>query len=252
MSVLTPIWTGKPETARRVRQRMGKVFRWAMSHDFLVFNPAGEAISEALPRTPKVKEHLRALPYHKCRDALESIEATQAALASKMCLRLIILTACRYGEARHATWNEIDMDTATWMIPASRMKARREHKIALSSEALRVLQAAQEISDGSGLISPSPLKQGKPISEYTLTKVLKSAQLAEGITLHSKTTVHGFRTTFRVWAEEQSSASHAAKELSLAHAVGSAVEQAYLRSDLLDQRRALMQEWADFLNEKPT
>ena len=196
--------------------------------------------------------NLRALPYHKCRDALESIEATQAALASKMCLRLIILTACRYGEARHATWNEIDMDTATWMIPASRMKARREHKIALSSEALRVLQAAQEISDGSGLISPSPLKQGKPISEYTLTKVLKSAQLAEGITLHSKTTVHGFRTTFRVWAEEQSSASHAAKELSLAHAVGSAVEQAYLRSDLLDQRRALMQEWADFLNEKPT
>ena len=132
------------------------------------------------------------------------------------------------------------------------MKARREHKIALSSEALRVLQDAQEISDGSGLIFPSPLKQGKPISEYTLTKVLKSAQLAEGITLHSKTTVHGFRTTFRVWAEEQSSASHAAKELSLAHAVGSAVEQAYLRSDLLDQRRALMQEWADFLNEKPT
>ena len=179
-----------------------------MSHDFLEFSPVGEAISEALPKTAMVKEHFRTLPYQKCGEALKAIEATQAALASKMCLWLIILTACCHGEARNANCDEIDMDTATWTIPASRMKARRGHNIALSSEAFRVLQDAQEISNSSGLIFPSPMKQGKPISENPLTKVLKIGSLGIGYSLYSMTTAHGSRTSFRVRAEEQTGASH--------------------------------------------
>ena len=251
LDVLTPIWTSKPETARRVRQRMSKVFRWAMSHDFLEFNLAGEAISEALPRTPKVTAHLRALPYQMCGAALSAIEATQASWSSRLCLQLIILTACRYGEARHATWDEIERESSTWIMPKARTKARREHKVPLSNQALTILKEAHENSDGSEFIFPSPLKPGSPISENTLTKLLKSVQMADGKSLHSLSTVHGFRSTFRIWAEEQTSASLAAKELSLAHTVGTETQRAYNRTDLLEQRRALMQEWADYVYKDP-
>ena len=111
----------------------------------------------------------------------------------------------------------------------------------LSDASLEVLKRAKTIDDGSGLIFPSPLKPGKAISENTLTKLLKR------IKLHDRATVHGFRSSFRMWAAERTSASHAAMEISLAHEVGSSVEQAHMRSDLLGQRRDLMQQWADYL-----
>ncbi|MCY4579257.1 MAG: integrase arm-type DNA-binding domain-containing protein [Chloroflexi bacterium] len=243
LRILTPIWTNKPETARRVRQRVRAIFDWAIAHDYIEYNPAGEAIKAALPAMPKVKEHLRSLPYKEVPAALKAISMTESATASKLCLRFAILTASRPGEARAAAWEDIDPVASLWVIPAQRMKALREHRVPLSDLALSLLEEAKSLSDGSSLVFPSPVNRGKPVSENTLGKVLKSAGL------HSRTTAHGFRSSFRNWAQEQTGASHAAMELALAHAVGSAVERAYMRSDLLDQRRELMQQWANFLAE---
>ena len=241
LQVLTPIWSVRMETARRVRQRIRTILRWCMAHGYVEHNAAGEAIDGALPPMPRLRAHLRAMPYQEVAAALATVEASRASLASKLCLRFLVLTAARSGEARGATWDEIDQDTGEWRIPGSRMKAGVEHRVPLSDAALELLEQARVLRDGSGLIFPSSVKAGHPMSDMTLTQVLRKTGLAE------RSTVHGFRSAFRDWAAECTSAPHAVMELSLAHAVGSSVEQAYARSDLIEKRRVLMQAWADFV-----
>ena len=241
LNVLTPIWSTRPETARRVRQRMRTIFRWAMANELIETNPAGEAIDGALPSMPKVKAHLRALPYQEVGSALKTVDASQTSLASKHCLKFLVLTAARSGETRGATYDEIDLKGATWTIPGSRMKAGVEHRVPLSDQALDVLLVAHQLEDGSGLCFPSPLRPGRMLSDMTLTKVLRTTGFAE------RATVHGFRTSFRTWAMEQTDVPWAAAEAALAHQLGGSVEQAYARSDLFVRRRALMQQWADYL-----
>ena len=241
LTVLTPIWTTRPETARRVRQRMRTVFRWAMAHGFMETNPAGEVIDGALPPMPKVKAHLRSLPYQDVGMALETVSASQASLSAKLCFRFLILTAARSGEARAATWDEIDVQEQLWRIPSERMKAGIEHRVPLSTQALDVLTQVTELRDDSGLTFPSPLKPGSPMSDMTLTKILRSTGLAE------RATVHGFRSSFKNWTLEQTDTPWAVSEAALAHTLGNSTEQAYARSDLFDRRRALMQDWADYL-----
>ena len=241
LAVLEPIWGVRQETARRVRQRIRTILRWCEAHDYCSDNAAGDALDGALPTMPKVKAHLRALPYQEVAAALAVVEASKASLASKLCLRFLVLTAARSGETRGATWNELDTGTCEWRIPGERMKSGAEHRVPLSDAALEVLERARPLSYGEGLIFPSSVKHGQPMSDMTLTQVLRKTGLAE------RATVHGFRSAFRDWAAECTSAPHAVMELSLAHAVGSSVEQACARSDLIDKRRALMQTWADFL-----
>ena len=152
-----------------------------------------------------------------------------------------MLTACRSGEARLATWDEIDREAEVWTVPSHRMNAAREHRVPLSVLAVSVVDAAAATADGSDLLFPSPVRQDRPLSDMTLTNLLRSSGLGD------RATLHGFRSSFRIWAAERTSASHAAMELALAHSVGSAVEQAYMRSDLLEQRRTLMHEWVSYL-----
>ena len=242
LRVLEPIWTARPETARRVRQRMRTVFRWAMAHGFMESNPAGEAIDGALPRMPKTKAHLRALPYQEAGSALKTIGVSQASMAAKLCLRFLVLTAARSGEARGATWGEIDLEGRVWRIPDERMKAGMEHRVPLSDQALHLLGGASALRDGSGLVFPSPLKAGAALSDMTLTKVLRSTGLAE------RATVHGFRSSFKNWTLEQTDTPWAVSEAALAHMLGNSTEQAYARSDLFERRRELMQQWADYLS----
>ena len=242
LRVLTPIWTTRPETARRVRQRMRTVFRWAMAHGFMETNPAGEAIDGALPPMPKVKAHLRALPYQEVGVALETVEASQASVAAKLCFRFLVLTAARSGEARGATWEEVALEGHEWRIPAQRMKAGMEHRVPLSRQALDVLSEASALRDESDLVFPSPLKEGAPMSDMTLTKVLRSVGLAE------RATVHGFRSSFKNWTLEQTDTPWAVSEAALAHTLGNSTEQAYARSDLFERRSDLMQQWADYLS----
>lgn len=236
LAVLTPIWGTRPETARRVRQRIRAVLSWSWAHGYVADNVAGEAIDGALPAMPAVKTHLRALPYRDVAAALETVEASRASLSAKACLRFVVMTACRSGEARLAKWDEIQREAREWRIPASRMKAGIEHRVPLSNAALTVLERVRSLRDESGLIFPSPSRPRHPMSDMTLTKVLRDTGLAE------RATVHGFRSSFRTWASEQTDAPHAVMELSLAHTVGTAVEQAYARSDLLARRRKLMQQ----------
>ena len=241
LRVLTPIWTTRPETARRVRQRMRTVFLWGMAHGFMETNPAGEAIDGALPAMPKVKAHLRALPYQEVGAALEVVEWSQASVAARLCFRFLVLMAARSGEARGATWDEIDLHGQEWRIPSQRMKAGMEHRVPLSRQALDLPRDASALRDESGLVFPSPLKVGSPLSDMTLTKVLRSVGLAE------RATVHGFRSSFKNWTLEQTDTPWAVSETALAHSLGNATEQAYARSDLFERRRALMQLWADYL-----
>ena len=241
LAILSPIWTSKPETARRVRQRIRTVLKWGQAHGYVEHNTAGDGIDGALPPMPRVKAHFRALPYVQIPAALETIDESPAGLAAKLCMRFLILTAARSGEARGATWDEIDLDAREWRIPASRMKGGVEHRVPLSDAALEVLCEAKPLKDEHGIIFSSPRKRGSSLSDMALTKVLRDCGLAE------RATVHGFRSAFRDWASERTDAPHAAMERALAHAVADAVEAAYARSDLLERRRALMAEWARFV-----
>ena len=201
-------------------------------------NPAGEAINGALPPMPKVKAHLRALPYQEVGAALETVSASEASLPSKLCFRFLVLTAARSGEARGATWDEIDLQGTVWRIPSERMKAGVEHRVPRVGQALDLLGEASALRDEAGLVFPSPLKPGSPLSDVTLTKVLRSTGLTE------RATVHGFRSSFKNWTLEQTDTPWAVSESALAHILGNSTEQAYARSDLFERRRALMQLWA--------
>ncbi len=243
LAVLVPIWTSKPETARRVRRNIRATLRWCQAHGHVEQNVAGEAIDGALPSMAAVKQHFRALPYQEVAAALQVVEGSRASESARLCLRFLVLTAARSGESRGATWTEIDGEAREWRIPADRMKAGVEHRQPLSGAAMAVLEQARELDDGSGLIFPSPMRRGKPLSDMSLTKLLRDNGLAE------RATVHGFRSAFRDWAAERTDSEHAVMELSLAHQVGSAVERAYARSDLLEQRRELMARWAAYLEQ---
>ncbi len=244
LAALKPVWTSKPSIARKLRQRIRAVFAAAMAHGHIDLNPAGEVIDAALPKTPAVKAHFRALPYQEVPDALERIEAAAASLSSRLCLRFLVLTAARSGEARGARWSEIDLDARTWTIPASRMKASVEHRVPLSDAALEVLRRAMALNDNSGLVFPSPYKPGRELSDMTLTKLLRDKGLAE------VATVHGFRTSFRTWCMETTETPWAVGEAALAHTLGNSTEQAYARSTLFDRRRGLMRQWADYVTKE--
>ena len=238
LRILTPLWTSSPEIARKLRQRIRHVLRWAMAHGFISSNPAGEQLDGALPSMPRVREHFRALPYGEVQAALETVDASPASLAAKLALRFVVLTAVRSGEAREATWIEIDMERRTWTISPARMKANTEHRVPLSDAAVAVLERARALDDGSGLLFPSPRRRGKPLSNMSLTKVLRDVALAR------RATVHGFRSSFRDWAADTGKPRELA-EAALAHVVGG-TEGSYFRSDLFDRRRRLMDQWSAF------
>ena len=235
------IWTTKPSIARKLRQRIRAVFAYAQAHGHIELNVADEIINAALPAMPSVKEHFRALPYQEVGSAFETVESSQTSMPAKLCFRFLVLTAARSGEARGATWDEINLQDQVWRIPSKRMKAGVEHRVPLSRQAVDLLSEASALRDESGLVFPSPLKPGSAMSDMTLTKVLRSTGLAE------RATVHGFRSSFKNWALEQTDTPWAVSEAALAHVLGNSTEQAYARSDLFERRRALMQLWADYL-----
>ena len=171
IAVLTPIWTRKPETASRVRQRMETVLDWAVAQGYRIDNPANRSITKVLSRMPRTKQHHRALHYCKVPSAMEKVRQSTADPVTKLAFEFLVLTAARSGEVRLATWDEIDWDERKWTVPAEHMKARREHKVPLSKRALEVLRLAEELSDGSsGLVFPGP--PGKPLSDMVFTSML--------------------------------------------------------------------------------
>ncbi len=239
LKILTPLWTTRPETARRLRQKMRQTFRWAMAHGHIENNPAGEMIDGALPKLPAVKAHLRALPYRDVPAALETIGQSGAGIAVKLAFRFLVLTAARAGEVRGAIWDEIDLDNKTWTISAERMKGGKVHRVPLSNPAVAVLEQARILADRTGLVFPSPQRPGKPLSDMALTKLLRDNGLAD------RATAHGFRSSFRDWCADTGKPREVA-EAALAHVVGG-TEGAYFRSDLFERRRWVMNQWADYV-----
>ena len=236
MDCLSPIWNSRPETAKRVRQRIAAVMKWAIAQGYRADNPAGEAVTAALPKQAGAKKHLRALPHRDVAEAVIKIRQSNAYATVRLGAELTILTAARSGEVRGARWEEIDLDAAAWTIPPERMKAGREHRVPLSGRAVEVLADARRYSDGSGLVVPS--KSGGEIASWVFAKLFTRLGI-EG-------TLHGMRSSFRDWCGETGAAREVA-EACLAHRVGSAAEQAYARSDLLERRRDLMEAWARYV-----
>ena len=236
-SVLLPIWVDKPETARRLRQRISLIMRWAIAGNHRSDDPAGAAIGAALPKQAGRVEHLRAVPHGDVADAIAAVAASDAWAATKLAFEFLILTACRSGEARGARWNEIDTTTATWTIPAERTKTATPHRVPLSRRATEVLTEAAQLADRSGLVFPSPT--GRQLSDSTISKLCRQVGV-DG-------TPHGMRTAFRSWAAERGAAREVA-EAALGHVVRG-VEGAYQRSDLLDARRQLMEQWATYIQQ---
>jgi integrase len=236
--LLAEIWLAKPETARRVRQRIGAVLDWAYAKGLRQSEAPMRSLSKGLPRQPKKDNHFAALPYPEA-PALMA-ELAKLGTAGRLALRFLILTAARSGEVRHASWQEIDLEAHLWIVPASRMKAGKEHVVPLAAPAIEILHA---LKGAYGCAVGSPLfpgKEGKPLSDMTLTKVLRTE-------LAGSYTVHGFRSTFRDWAAEQTSFAGEVVEAALAHTNANKVEAAYRRTNFLEKRRALMGEWAEFL-----
>ena len=239
LRALTPIWSTKSSRARSLRGCIRSIFAWCRSHGYIVGdNPAGECLDGALPAMPAVREHFRSLDHGHIAAALDVVNTSSSSPTVKLCMAFLILTCTRSGEARGARWNEIDLDAATWTLPASRMKSNREHRIPLSRQPIEILDAAQELRDDSGLVFPSPAT-GRPLDDKTLTKCLKAVGLSDLMT------IHGCRRTFRNWCADSGQPRELA-EAALAHTVGG-VEGSYFTSDMIDRRRELMDAWADYI-----
>ncbi|WP_420637040.1 tyrosine-type recombinase/integrase [Candidatus Palauibacter sp.] len=236
MAVLLPIWSTKRETARRVRQRIGAVMKWAVAQGYRADNPAGDAIGAALPKNGGLRKHFEALPHGEVRAALDRVRNSGAYCTTRLCFEFVTLTAVRGGEARQARWGEIDLENRVWTIPAERMKAGQTHRVPLSKRALEVLEEARKLADGSGLVFPS--LSGQPLNPSTLSKLSRSLGL-EG-------TMHGMRSAFRDWCSETGVPREVA-EAALAHTVRDKVEAAYRRTDLFERRRELMEEWSTYV-----
>lgn len=237
LSVLSPIWASKSETASRVRQRIEAVLDYATALGLRTGdNPARWRghLDHLLPKPTKVRavKHHPALPHSEIKTFMSAL-AERTGVASQA-LRFTILTAARSGETRGMKWDEVDLENGVWTIPAERMKAGKEQRVPLSKAAIECLGSPRE---RGGLVFESEAKPGKAISDMSMTAVLKRMK-CDGIT------VHGFRSTFRDWAGETTGFPREVIEAALAHRIKDRAEAAYARSDLFDKRRDLMEAWA--------
>ena len=229
--VLLPIWHDKRETARKVKTRMGVVMRYAIGEGHRSDDPCGPALTAALPRHHSAPtKHLASLPHGELAEALSRLDAAARWRPTMACLWLIAATVARSGEARLASWEEIDLDAETWTVPESRTKTGREHVVPLSPVAMAALDEARGHSHGVGRVFPSPT--GRTLTNGALSRFTR----AEGFT------PHGLRASFRTWCAETGVRREVA-EAALAHSAG-LVERAYQRSDLLAARREVMDAWA--------
>ena len=242
MAVVLPIWDTKRETARRVRHRVGAVMKWAIAEGYREDNPAGDAVGAALPRTTPIKHHQRALPYSEVGAAIRCVQQSEAWIATKWAFEFLVLTAARSGEVRLADWSEVDFDSATWTIPAERMKAKRQHRVPLSDRALALLRDVQGAGLDTARIFPSP-KGRRALSDATLSKLLRELKIAA--------VPHGFRSSFRDWCGETGAAPREVAEAALGHVIRNQAEAAYARSDLLERRRDLMESWSRYVTGAP-
>ena len=242
--VLLPIWSMKPETARRVKQRCHTVMKWCWGNDFIQGNPV-DIVDMLIPKQSAATRHPVHHPAMPWRDIPQFIRdvVRSADHITRHLLEFTILTAARSGETRGMTWDEVDLKTSTWIVPAHRMKARAVHRVPLSNRALELLDLRHSVRKDEALIFPS--RTGKLLSDMALTKFLRTHKSVSDVQ-GRVATAHGFRSSFRDWASETGVPRDIA-ERALAHTIKNAVEAAYHRTDLLEQRRNVMEAWACYI-----
>ena len=239
LKILEPIWTTKTETATRVRGRMESILDWAKVKGLRSGeNPAAWKghLDHMLPAPTRLKkvEHLTAVPVREMPDFM--IKLRQAAGTAAQALEFLILTAARSGEVRGITWQEVSLEDALWVVPAERMKMKREHRVPLSDRAVAILKSQPRI-DENPLVFPAP--RGSQMSDATMSAVLKRMGI--------DATVHGFRSSFRDWCGDYTNYPRDLAEQCLAHGADDPVEAAYRRGDALERRREIMNEWSKFV-----
>jgi integrase len=240
-------WTARSQTADRTRARIQQVLDWA---EVRGFRPAGTPnparwkgfLDQLLAKPRKIapQQNLAAVPFTEVPQVMAALAAEESVGAQ--CLRFIVLTTCRLGEALRTTWDEIDFEAREWRVPPERMKARKEHRVPLSPQAVELLRSLYR-EEGNPHLFISTKTPGTHVAETTVTAALRKTGRRE--------TIHGFRSSFSTWAHERSRFSNHVIELSLAHSVGSTVERAYRRTDLPEQRRKLLAAWGAFCTTPP-
>ena len=236
IGILAPIWHDMPPTARKLRQRVRAVMEWAVAMDLRPDNPC-DRIGPVLGAQGGRVRHMRALPHGEVASAIETVRASNARPVVKLAFELLVLTAVRSGEVRGAVWTEIDRDAGVWTIPAPRTKGNREHRVPLCGRALQILEEARMLGRGGPLVFPGV--RGKPFASTALSELLGELRIAA--------VPHGFRSSFRDWAAEETDHPREVAEAALAHKVRNQIEAAYRRSDLFERRRRLMDDWAAYL-----
>ena len=235
LRALRPIWNAKRETAQRTRQRISAVMKAAIAAGHRLDNPAGDALTAALPKGGQKQRHQRALAHGEVAAAIDCVRRSSAHASTKLAFEFLVLTAARSGEVRLMSWDEVDTGDGLWTVPASRMKAGREHRVPLSARAAGILVEAGALREND-LVFPSVT--GRRMSDNTLSKLLRE------LGIHA--VPHGFRSSFRDWCGETGQPRELA-EAALAHTIRNKAEAAYARTDLLERRRELMESWSAYL-----
>jgi integrase len=242
LRALSPIWLSKPETARRLRQRISTILDWAKAAGHRSGDNPVDAVAKGLPRQSEKRGHFSAIPYEQVPNFVRKLQQVPTGQFARFAFEFLILTAARTGEVLKAEWMEINFDKAVWTIPPARMKAGREHRVPLAQRALTLLRSAREINDGSQLIFPGR-SAGEPMSNMIFLMTLRR--------LAAPFTAHGFRSAFRDWASENTNFPREVCEMALAHSIKDKTEAAYRRGDLFHKRRELMVAWDGYVCRAP-
>jgi integrase len=240
---LIPIWITKPETARRVKQRIKLLLDWCKVKGYRNGDNPVADIRRVLPKHRTAQAHHAALAYAAVPAFITELRKADAHEVVKLGFELLILTVARTNEVLGATWPEIDLDAKVWIVPAARMKAGIEHRVPLSARAVEIIERAKVLSDGSPYVFPGA-KAERPLSNMAFLMCLRRMKCDDA-------TVHGFRSSFKDWCSERTHAAQEVSEAALAHTVKDRVEAAYARSDLFEKRRPLMDQWSTFVTAKP-
>ncbi len=243
LNALSPNWLKRPETSRRVLQRVRVVMEWCKAQGFCSGDNPTQGVTKVLPKHRATHAHHAALPFPQVPAFVQALRESDAGEVVKLAFEFTILCASRTSETLNATWDEIDLETKTWTIPANRMKAGTEHRAPLSPRCVKILQRATAFSDGGPYVFPGRSK-AKPLSNMVFLMALRRMKRPD-------LTAHGFRSTFRDWAAERTNFPRAVCESALAHTLRDKTEAAYNRTDLFDRRRDLMASWSRFATSKP-
>ena len=242
LNALSPLWLKRPETSRRILQRVRVIFAWAKAQGYTVGDNPTDGLPKVLPKHRAERGHHAALPYAQVPAFLQTLHDADGSEVVKLALEFTVLCATRTSETLGTTWAEIDLKTKMWTIPGSRMKAGREHRIPLSPRAVEILKRAQVLSGEGPLVFPGRTSN-KPLSNMAFLMLLRRMKRHD-------LTVHGFRSSFRDWAAERTNVPRAVCEAALAHTLKDKTEAAYRRTDLFERRRKLMDTWAAFATTK--